>query len=159
MDVEQVRSFNRTVTERIGALTGKVAVVRVGAPTNAELKELQHRVEDALSATRAAMAEGIVAGGGEDIFQLMTDVLDHAHVHRASRPLQAMGRAKERTDALRPVRGRAAERVRPHPLTCCTVSLAAQEGSAPQSLVLWSSLECSPPCQGGGRGFKSRQDR
>jgi chaperonin GroEL len=52
------------LTERIGALTGKVAVVRVGAPTNAELKELQHRVEDALSATRAAMAEGIVAGGG-----------------------------------------------------------------------------------------------
>ena len=36
----------------------------VGAPTNAELAELQHRVEDALSATRAAMAEGIVAGGG-----------------------------------------------------------------------------------------------
>ncbi len=52
------------LTERIGALSGKVAVVRVGAPTNAELKELQHRVEDALSATRAAMAEGIVAGGG-----------------------------------------------------------------------------------------------
>ena len=52
------------LTERIGALTGRVAVVRVGAPTNAELKELQHRVEDALSATRAAMAEGIVAGGG-----------------------------------------------------------------------------------------------
>jgi chaperonin GroEL len=41
-----------------------VAVIRVGAPTNAELTELQHRVEDALSATRAAMAEGIVAGGG-----------------------------------------------------------------------------------------------
>jgi chaperonin GroEL len=52
------------LSERIGALTGKVAVIRVGAPTNAELKELQHRVEDALSATRAAMAEGIVAGGG-----------------------------------------------------------------------------------------------
>ena len=52
------------LSERIGALSGKVAVVRVGAPTNAELKELQHRVEDALSATRAAMAEGIVAGGG-----------------------------------------------------------------------------------------------
>jgi chaperonin GroEL len=52
------------LTERIGSLTGKVAVIRVGAPTNAELKELQHRVEDALSATRAAMAEGIVAGGG-----------------------------------------------------------------------------------------------
>src|SRR3954464_15805451 len=52
------------LTERIGALSGKVAVIRVGAPTNAELAELQHRVEDALSATRAAMAEGIVAGGG-----------------------------------------------------------------------------------------------
>ena len=52
------------LTERIGSLSGKVAVIRVGAPTNAELAELQHRVEDALSATRAAMAEGIVAGGG-----------------------------------------------------------------------------------------------
>ncbi|GAA5171498.1 MULTISPECIES: chaperonin GroEL [Amycolatopsis] len=52
------------LTERIGALTGRVAVIKVGAATPAELKELQHRVEDALSATRAAMAEGIVAGGG-----------------------------------------------------------------------------------------------
>ena len=52
------------LTERIGALSGKVAVIKVGAPTSAELKELRHRVEDALSATRAAMAEGIVAGGG-----------------------------------------------------------------------------------------------
>jgi chaperonin GroEL len=52
------------LSERIGALTGKVAVIRVGAATPSELKELQHRVEDALSATRAAMAEGVVAGGG-----------------------------------------------------------------------------------------------
>jgi chaperonin GroEL len=52
------------LSERIGALSGRVAVVKVGAPTPAELKELQHRVEDALAATRAAMAEGIVAGGG-----------------------------------------------------------------------------------------------
>ena len=52
------------LSERIGSLSGKVAVIGVGAPTNAELAELQHRVEDALSATRAAMAEGIVAGGG-----------------------------------------------------------------------------------------------
>jgi chaperonin GroEL len=52
------------LTERIGALSGKVAVIGVGAPTSAELRELRHRVEDALSATRAAMAEGIVAGGG-----------------------------------------------------------------------------------------------
>src|SRR5487761_941532 len=46
------------LTERIGALTGKVAVIRVGAPTPAELKELQHRVEDALSATRARHGRG-----------------------------------------------------------------------------------------------------
>jgi chaperonin GroEL len=52
------------LSERIGSLTGRVAIISVGAPTNAESKELQHRVEDALSATRAAMAEGIVAGGG-----------------------------------------------------------------------------------------------
>ncbi|MBA3249047.1 MAG: chaperonin GroEL [Geodermatophilaceae bacterium] len=52
------------LNERIGSLTGKVAVIRVGAPTNAELAELQHRVEDAVAAVRAAMAEGIVAGGG-----------------------------------------------------------------------------------------------
>src|SRR6516162_4142117 len=52
------------LTERIGALSGKVAEIKVGAATPAELKELRHRVEDALSATRAAMAEGIVAGGG-----------------------------------------------------------------------------------------------
>src|SRR4030081_155326 len=44
--------------ERIGRLTGKVALVRVGAATPAELKEKRHRVEDALSATRAAVAEG-----------------------------------------------------------------------------------------------------
>jgi chaperonin GroEL len=65
---ELARATNGTdedvLTERIGALSGKVGVISVGAPTSAELRELRHRVEDALSATRAAMAEGIVAGGG-----------------------------------------------------------------------------------------------
>ena len=60
------------LAERIGSLSGKVAVVKVGAPTNAELAELQHRVEDALSATRAAMAEGIVAGGGVALLHATT---------------------------------------------------------------------------------------
>jgi chaperonin GroEL len=59
------------LTERIGALSGKVAVIRVGAPTAAELSELRHRVEDALSATRAAMAEGIVAGGGSALLHAL----------------------------------------------------------------------------------------
>jgi chaperonin GroEL len=64
------------LTERIGALTGKVAVIRVGAATPAELKELQHRVEDALSATRAAMAEGIVAGGGAALLHAEKVLMD-----------------------------------------------------------------------------------
>jgi chaperonin GroEL len=50
--------------ERLGRLTGGVCVVRVGAPTEVELKETKHRVEDAISATRAAVEEGIVPGGG-----------------------------------------------------------------------------------------------
>src|SRR6185437_7874981 len=52
------------VNERSGALSGTVAVLTLGAAPPPELKELHHRVEDALSATSAAMAEGIVAGGG-----------------------------------------------------------------------------------------------
>ncbi|WP_409330090.1 chaperonin GroEL [Trujillonella humicola] len=52
------------LSERIARLSGKAAVIRVGAPTNAEAKEIRHRVDDSLQATRAAMAEGIVAGGG-----------------------------------------------------------------------------------------------
>ena len=50
--------------ERLAKLSGGVAVMRVGAATETEQKEKQHRVEDALSATRAAIEEGIVAGGG-----------------------------------------------------------------------------------------------
>jgi chaperonin GroEL len=50
--------------ERVAKLAGGVAVIKVGAPTEVELKEKKHRIEDALSATRAAVEEGIVAGGG-----------------------------------------------------------------------------------------------
>lgn len=50
--------------ERLGKLAGGVAVIRVGAPTELEQKEAQHRVEDAVQATKAAVEEGIVAGGG-----------------------------------------------------------------------------------------------
>jgi chaperonin GroEL len=52
------------LSERIARLSGKAALIRVGAPTNAEAKEVRHRVDDSLQATRAAIAEGIVAGGG-----------------------------------------------------------------------------------------------
>jgi chaperonin GroEL len=54
---------------RIARLSGSVAVIHVGAATGVELKETQHRVEDSLSATRAAIEEGVVAGGGVALLQ------------------------------------------------------------------------------------------
>ena len=57
--------FDRAkLQERLAKLSGGVAVIKVGAATESELKEIKHRVEDALQATRAAVEEGIVAGGG-----------------------------------------------------------------------------------------------
>ena len=50
--------------ERLAKLSGGVAIIKVGAATEVELKEKKHRIEDALQATRAAVEEGIVAGGG-----------------------------------------------------------------------------------------------
>jgi chaperonin GroEL len=61
--------------ERLGKLAGSVAVIKVGAATEVELRERKHRVEDALSATRAAIEEGIVPGGGVALINAM-DVLD-----------------------------------------------------------------------------------
>jgi chaperonin GroEL len=61
--------------ERLAKLSGGVAVIGVGAATETELKEKKHRVEDALSATRAAVEEGIVPGGGVALINAMT-VLD-----------------------------------------------------------------------------------
>jgi chaperonin GroEL len=57
------------ISLRIARLSGRVAMIHVGAATGVELKEKQHRVEDSLSATRAAMEEGIVAGGGTALIQ------------------------------------------------------------------------------------------
>jgi len=71
--IEQIRAQIETTTsdfdreklqERLAKLSGGVAVIKVGAATETELKEKKHRVEDALSATRAAVEEGIVPGGG-----------------------------------------------------------------------------------------------
>jgi chaperonin GroEL len=57
--------------ERLAKLAGGVAIIRVGAATEVELKEKKHRVEDALSATRAAVEEGIVPGGGVALINAM----------------------------------------------------------------------------------------
>jgi len=61
--------------ERLAKLSGGVAVIKVGAATETELKEKQHRIEDALSATRAAVEEGLVAGGGTTYLEALS-VLD-----------------------------------------------------------------------------------
>ena len=55
--------------ERLAKLAGGVAVIKVGAATEVELKEKKHRIEDALSTTRAAVEEGLVAGGGVALLQ------------------------------------------------------------------------------------------
>jgi chaperonin GroEL len=55
--------------ERLAKLAGGVAVIKVGAATEVELKEKKHRIEDALSTTRAAIEEGLVAGGGVALIQ------------------------------------------------------------------------------------------
>ena len=81
--IEQIKAQIETTTsdydreklqERLAKLAGGVAIVRVGAGTEVELKEKKHRVEDALSATRAAVEEGIVAGGGVALVNAMEAV-------------------------------------------------------------------------------------
>lgn len=60
--------------ERLGKLSGGVAVLKVGAPTESAQKELKQRVEDSVSATRAAMEEGIVPGGGVALFNIVPEL-------------------------------------------------------------------------------------
>ena len=61
--------------ERLAKLAGGVGVIKVGAATEVELKERKHRIEDAVSSTRAALEEGIVAGGGTALINALS-VLD-----------------------------------------------------------------------------------
>ncbi|HEX9548315.1 MAG TPA: chaperonin GroEL [Acidimicrobiales bacterium] len=84
------------LSERLASLAGRVAVIKVGAATPAELKEKRHRVEDALSATRAAVEEGIVAGGGtallhtEDVVEDLINELDGDYAAGARVVLSAL---------------------------------------------------------------------
>jgi len=64
LEVTSADYDRQKLNERLAKLAGGVAVVKVGAATDSELREKKHRVEDALSATRAALEEGIVPGGG-----------------------------------------------------------------------------------------------
>ncbi len=96
MDRATIGTDEDWFSERIARLSGKAAILQVGAPTNAELKEIRHRVDDSLQATRAAMAEGIVAGGGaallhaeqalDDGLELSGDYRTGAEIVRAALP-------------------------------------------------------------------------
>lgn len=72
---ETTSDFDREkLQERLAKLAGGVAVVKVGAATETELKERKYRIEDALNATRAAVQEGFVAGGGTALINVIKDV-------------------------------------------------------------------------------------
>jgi chaperonin GroEL len=64
MDASTSDYDKEKLQERLGKLTGGVAVIKVGASTEVEMKELKDRIDDSLHSTRAALAEGIVSGGG-----------------------------------------------------------------------------------------------
>src|SRR6184192_2574080 len=64
--------------ERLAKLSGGVSVIKVGAATEVELKEKKHRIEDAVSTTKAAIEEGVVAGGGVALLRAQAAVLDAA---------------------------------------------------------------------------------
>ena len=80
--------------ERLAKLAGGVAVVKVGAATETEMKEKKHRVEDALQATRAALEEGIVPGGG-------VALLNAADTIKSSTRSRATRRRARRSSPLR----------------------------------------------------------
>jgi len=103
--IEQIRAQTDVTTsdfdreklqERLAKLAGGVAVIKVGAATEPELKERKHRVEDALSATRAAVEEGIVPGGGVALINAISS-LDNVQVkHEDERVgIQILRRALE----------------------------------------------------------------
>ena len=96
--------------ERLAKLAGGVCVIKVGAATEVELKEKKHRIEDAVSATRAAIEEGIVPGGGSALIHAVavldddlgltgdeaTGVRDRAQVRRRAAALDRRERRRQR---------------------------------------------------------------
>ena len=101
--------------ERLGKLSGGVAVIKVGAPTESAQKELKQRVEDAVAATRAAMEEGIVPGGGMALFNIVVKMGE----------LKA--EAKSETDAAHAIIVRA--------LKAPIVAIVANSGENPEQLI------------------------
>ena len=83
--------------ERLAKLAGGVAVVKVGAATETEMKEKKHRVEDALQATRAALEEGVIPGGGVALLNAIEAIkLDSSRATSARAPRSSCERSRSR---------------------------------------------------------------
>ena len=104
IDVSTSDYDKEKLQERLAKLAGGVAIIRVGAATEVELKEKKHRVEDALSATRAAVEEGIVPGGGVALINAVSS-LDNVKLDNAD---AQVGVAMVRRALEEPMRGIAA---------------------------------------------------
>ena len=102
--------------ERVAKLSGGVAVLRAGAATEVELKEKKHRLEDAISATRAAIEEGIIPGGGSALVQIA-----------------ASSATSARPATRRPASGSCATRSRPRPGGSRTTRAPRAAWSSPRS--------------------------
>ena len=118
--------------ERLAKLSGGVCVIKVGAATEVELKEKKHRIEDAVSATRAAIEEGIVAGGGS------------ALVHAASVLDSGLGMTGDEATGVAVVRKAAAEPLR----------WIAENGGAQGYVVVAKVREA-----GEGKGYNAETDQ
>lgn len=77
--------------ERVAKLTGGVAIIRVGAATETEMKYLKDKIEDAVNATKAAIAEGIVPGGGAALAKVGAKLAKHAQTLKGEKPEYAVG--------------------------------------------------------------------
>ena len=85
--------------ERLAKLAGGVAVIKAGAATEVELKERKHRIEDAVRNAKAAVEEGIVAGGGVALAQATARRVREARARRATRrpvPTSSASRSRRR---------------------------------------------------------------
>lgn len=77
--------------KRLGALTGKVAVIKVGGATETEIEEKKFRVDDAVAATKAAVAEGVVTGGGVTLVYAAREIAKHLEEHKDMAESQRAG--------------------------------------------------------------------
>ena len=100
------------LAERLAKLSGGIAVIKVGAATEVEMKERKHRIEDAIAATKAAVEEGTVPGGGAALAQIATELdgnlgltgeeaIGVSHRPQGARRAAALDRAERRPRRLR----------------------------------------------------------